>query len=794
MALLRRTTNSRQPTPPPTQVFDEGIDWTRLASALKTRKGFVFLVTVLGTALGVAASRLVRPSYVIEARLWLEASNRRSALSGPIQSSQLFETNAWEELLRSYRVLEQVVRDQRLYLNVASAADSAVLTGFSVTEGVVPDEYVLRIDSTGTRFKLTTKSGRLVDQGVVGDSVGRSVGLRWAPPPASLRSDESLEFSVRTVRDAARDLAAGLQSQMDSKGNFLRVTLRGANPIRAAATLNAVIFRFVRVAGDLKRATLSERTRILSEQLDSARQKLTVADRALESFRVRTITLPGRGDGTGTSAGGDPSSEILKAYFGLVDERDELIRSRAALRQALAVADTGSFPVESLEGIPLIQQSTGMKLLLDELAKKRAELRDLRFRFTDQSQAVQQLLQEIEELEKGALPARVRSLNAELGRRQEVLDGEIAGRARSLEQIPPRVLEHARLTRDVTLSQELYGTLQKRYEEARLAEVSSIPDVRILDMAAVPQDPESRKAKRMIFMAFLATLGAGIFGAVILDRLDPRVRYPVQVTRDMGLTILGGIPHLKNGRGRRARENRAQLLEAFRTLRLSLVHSYGAAGPMLFTVTSPEQGDGKSFVATNLAGIFARQGQRVLLVDGDLRRGRQHGSVDGPRTPGLTEYLEGRAPIDEVIHHSAKWSLDFVPSGTPRMSSGELLTSRRLGQLVAHVKSKYEVIIIDTPPLRAGVDALALSTLAGNLLFVLRTGATDRMLAESKLDLLDRLPVRVLGAVLNDIRGQQGVYRHYAYDSYYQLTGSNTAKRPDGSPALSIPSFTDRDA
>lgn len=768
MALATQSKDHQHSNIPASLEHDAGVDWVRLMSALRSHALFVVAVTVVGTAAAVGASRLIRPSYIVEARLWIEASSPAGAMSGPIQSRQLFETTAWEELLRSYRVLEQVVRDQRLYLGVPSGADSVALADLSIGEEIVPGAYVLRVDSSATRFVLSTQRGRVVDEGLVGDSVGRQVGLQWVHRPGSIQADETVEFSLRTVRDAARDLAMSLQSQMDSKGNFLRVTLHGPDPVGTTAALSAVVMRFVRVAGELKRATLSERTRILTEQLDTARQRLDLAERALESFRVRTITLPGQ-DRIGGS-GEATSSLILGAYFTLLSDREDLRRARAALGQTLRVAEAGSFPVEMLEGIPLIRESAEMEILLDELAKKRAELRELRYRFTDESQAVQQLLQEISDLENGALPAQVRSLDSELSRRQAAVEAEIAGQGESLQRIPPRTLQEAQLGRDVALAQELYGTLQKRFEEARLAEVSSIPDVRILDFPAVPRDPESEQARRIIAMAFLATLGTGILGAIVLDRIDPRLRYPVQVTRELGLNILGGVPRLKNGRGRRARESRAQLLESFRSLRLSLVHSYGSAGPMVLTVTSPEQGDGKSFVATNLGEVFARQGQRVVVVDCDLRRGRQHEVVGGPRSPGLTEYLEGRASADQVIHRSGKRTMDFVPAGEPRLNSGEMLSSRRLGIFLSHLKARYEVVLLDTPPLRAGVDALALSTLAGNLLFVLRTGATDRTVAESKLELLDQLPVRVLGAVLNDIRGQEGAYRHYAYDSYYTIT------------------------
>jgi len=149
-------------------------------------------------------------------------------------------------------------------------------------------------------------------------------------------------------------------------------------------------------------------------------------------------------------------------------------------------------------------------------------------------------------------------------------------------------------------------------------------------------------------------------------------------------------------------------------------------------------------------------------VDADLRRGALHRVLNLRRQPGLTDFLAGdvsRAPVVQTTSHPC---LDFIASGTRRRDAPELLGSAAMTDLVTSLRSTYEVIVVDTAPLGAGVDALVLAKLARNLLMVLRLGRTDRVLAEAKLEILRRLPLRLLGAVLNDVR-DESEYRAYAY-------------------------------
>jgi len=442
----------------------------------------------------------------------------------------------------------------------------------------------------------------------------------------------------------------------------------------------------------------------------------------------------------------------------------------------LAQAADSGLPVDAFASITSVQRSPELSNALKELSDRQAQLRTYRYHYSDAYPLVQRLLGEIAELERRTIPALAQALVAQLAQRQTDLSRQVDVASRDLRQIPARSVEEGRLRRAVQLAEESYNTVQGRFLEATLAaEASGVPDVRILDPAVVPQRPVKNTAPRLLLMGLVAGLGLGVVGAVVLDRLDPRVRYPEQVSRDLGLPILGALPHLRRD------QEPAEVVEALRGVCLNLVHAYGAAGPLLVTVTSPGPGDGKSFLSANLALTFADGGHRTLLIDGDIRRGVLHRRFKAARQPGLTDYLREEATRDQVVQSTAYPWLSFIGCGTRSHRAPELLGSPAMSSLISAVRLDYDVILVDSPPLGAGVDPFILGTATGHVLLVLRTGYSHRELTEAKLEVLDRLPVRTLGAVLNDVpRGSGAGY--YAYYSYhlpgYEAVDEDTAARP----------------
>ena len=292
-----------------------------------------------------------------------------------------------------------------------------------------------------------------------------------------------------------------------------------------------------------------------------------------------------------------------------------------------------------------------------------------------------------------------------------------------------------------------------------------MPDVEVLDPAVAPLLPTKNTALIIILGALAAALALGAGVAILLDQLDKRFRYPEQATNELGLFVLGVVPVVANAKKRKSVDTAAQVVEAFRTIRMNVRYAADPARPLAFTITSPGPGDGKSLISSNLALSFAESGARTLLIDADIRRGELSKVFGTSSRPGLVEYLEGTALIAEVLHPvSAHPNLSLMPGGARKRRAPELLATARLTQLISQMSAEYDVVIVDSPPLGAGFDAFALATATGNLALVLRSGITDRKMAEAKMAVVDTLPVRVMGTVLNGIK-LVGAYQYY---SYYQ--------------------------
>ena len=246
----------------------------------------------------------------------------------------------------------------------------------------------------------------------------------------------------------------------------------------------------------------------------------------------------------------------------------------------------------------------------------------------------------------------------------------------------------------------------------------------------------------------------------------------------MGLPILGAVPHVRQTAPRREplgkhrgpeadADDGARAVEALRGIRLNVHHAAGAVGPLLATITSAGRGEGKSFVSANLAYAFSAVGFRTLLIDGDVRLGALHRPLRGARRPGLTDVLAGSIPPELAVQNTPHERLSFIGAGSRMHRGPELLCSDAMPRLLATFRSSYDVILVDSAPLAAGVDPYALGAATGNVLLVLRTGVTDRGLAEAKVEMLHRLPLRVLGAIMNDVRpGTAYSYYSYSLEGY----------------------------
>ena len=745
---------------PPASPAEDGLDWRRIVAVLMRFKWLLLAVTAAGGAAGFGLTRFMPPQYLTQVTIFIDQPETRSGTDrGPISPGQVIDPESWLDLLRSYAVLEQVAREQRLFLQWDG--DAPALRSLDVAPEFHAGAYRLTTD-TAHGYVLATANGVVFERGTVGDSIGRRLGLLWAPAKGALLPGSTVAFRLQTLREAALGLGEALEARLDLNGNFLKVELRGTRPTRIAAVLNAVAERYVAVAADLKRQRLTGLTGILRDQVQTAEQNLRSAEGALQGYRQQTITLPPDPAGARTEAPQDP---VLGDFFGLQVERQQVARDKEALERLLTQpADSGL--AGALEVIAAVQHSSDLTQALRELTTKQADLRAYRYHYTEAYPPLARKAAEVATLERQTIPTLMRALVADLAARQAELDRRLGTSSRELRRIPARAVEDARLHRAVTIAENLYTGLQQRYQEAVLAEASSMPDLRIFDAAVAPLRPVKNTAPRLMLLGLIGGLGLAVAGVLLLDRFDTRVRYPEQVSHELGLPILGAVPHLKTRTGGQlTREQREHLVEAMRGVCLGVTYAYGTAGPLVLAVTSPGAGDGKSFITANLAVTFADGGRRTLIVDGDLRRGTQHRLLGGDRRPGLADVLRGAAPLDAALRSTTYDGLTLLPCGTRTADAPELLASSRMPGVLAQLRGGYDVILVDCPPLGAGIDPFVIGTLTGNLLLALRTGVSERDVMAAKLEMLRRLPVRLIGAVLNDVPPGTGYYYHYY--SYY---------------------------
>jgi polysaccharide biosynthesis transport protein len=743
--------------------MDEGRGFSlkRFLLALRRYWWIVALSVVAGVGAAFVVPNFVSPEYQAEGALWITTEGRGQDLTGPIRQAGLLESAAWIELLTSYSVLDPVVVGERLYLGYPPA-DSLTFVGFTVAEPFVPGDYRLEVAPDGRAYTLSTSEKEVLERGEVGGPIGAGLGFRWAPSPDVLQRGRIVAFSVVTPRDAARSLAANLTHRMDRQGNFIRLQLRGENPARTARTLNALMERHVEVAAELKRGKLDELTTILQEQLQTVESNLRRAEGELERYRVQTITLPSEESSPIVPGLEQTRGPVFGEFTQLRLTQEGIQRDRRRLEDAVARARAGDVRVEDFEMIPSVRESSQLVSALGHLSETRAELRALRERYTDEYGPVAEVIRREETLTAVTIPSLAETLLEGLLSREADMEQLIDSRASELSQIPPRVIEEARRRREYQIANDLYVNLTQRYETARLAAASSIPDVRILDFAVVPRLAVMDRRMQFMVLALAGALGLGFLLILLLDRFDPKLRDPAEIGQEIGLDLLGTIPRYRKGPV--GRDNSEEIREAFRDLRMKIEFASGAARPLLFSVTSPSEAEGKTFVAANLANAFADLGRRTVLVDGDTRRGDLHHILARSRKPGLTDFLSNGGS-HKVIQNTDNPKLHFVGFGSRKGSSPELLNSSNMQSFLAGLKRRYEVVIFDSPPMAAGSDAFILGAHAGNVLLVLRSGSTNKDLTAVKMESFLRLPVRILGAVLNDFTPQvgQGYYRYYSH-------------------------------
>ncbi len=360
------------------------------------------------------------------------------------------------------------------------------------------------------------------------------------------------------------------------------------------------------------------------------------------------------------------------------------------------------------------------------------------------------------------------------------LDGERALIGERLKLLPEAELESARRLRDVKVANELYLSLLNRAQELKVVKEGTLGNVRVLDPALHADKPVSPRRAQALLLSLFLGLAGGLGLAFARRALDQGVVDPDRLERATGIPIFAHVPYSKLEAGRAtetqppgavqllaAADPRDLAVESLRSLRTALLFALVETGSKVVAVGGPAPGVGKSFVIANLAHLLAESGKRVVIVDCDLRRGTLHRVFGQRRGLGLADVIAG-LPLEEALRPTGQPLLGLLTSGTLPPNPAELLSSERLARLVALLSDRYDLVLLDTPPVLAVTDAVLVAGHAGVNLLVARSGAHPMRELLAAVRQLGRGGIRVNGFVLNAVQLDRGLGRRSAYHYQYK--------------------------
>jgi capsular exopolysaccharide synthesis family protein len=333
-----------------------------------------------------------------------------------------------------------------------------------------------------------------------------------------------------------------------------------------------------------------------------------------------------------------------------------------------------------------------------------------------------------------------------------------------------KAIDYGVLERDVQSNKQLYESLLQRAKETGVSTELKTSNIRVVDKAERPRTPVSPRKALNLSLALVAG-GFLAFGLTFFfEYLDSRIKTPDEITSYLGVASLGMVPALRadatNGQDPMiSRGVPPNFAEAMRAIRTNVLFSSTEEGSRSLVVTSTGPGEGKTLVAANLAISLAQAGQRVLLVDADMRRPRVHSMFNQRQEPGLSNLMVGQAAPSAAMRKSSVPGLWLLTAGRIPPNPAELLGSKRFKDFIHTLREHFDTVIIDSPPIMAVTDAAIAASSTNGIVFVIGAEMTSRQAARAALEQLDKSRPGFIGAVLNRVDLERN---GYYYSNYYR--------------------------
>ena len=351
-----------------------------------------------------------------------------------------------------------------------------------------------------------------------------------------------------------------------------------------------------------------------------------------------------------------------------------------------------------------------------------------------------------------------------------------------------KLVEYSLLRRDYETNQQLYEGLLQRLKEAGISSGLRSSNIHVVDRARPPINPVRPRKSLNIMLSLVVGIALGCALALFNEYLDNSVKIPEDVEQLVNLPVLGIIPAVASVMSYAARRKQlprtmpttgatselatvaqpqSVVSEAYRALRTSILLSTSRHAPQLILISSGQPREGKTTTALNLAITLAQRGDRVVLIDTDLRRPRIHRSFQMTNEKGLSTYLTTRAPVEEVARPVRQVpNLFVITSGPTPPNPAELLSSEPLEGLFAELRRHFDFIVLDSPPAISVADSMILAAHADGVMLVVHGGVTTRETLKHTTKLMNSVNARILGIVLNNVDVRSVDYKYY-YSNYY---------------------------
>ena len=612
--------------------------------------------------------------------------------------------------------------------------------------------------------------------------MGPQPAYRPRPPVwrTLLRVGEESGVSAPPLSDATfKLLAESVKAHEVRQTRMIEIRVEAPSPILAADFANTLVAEYVHQNAKARSQMTGAAEDATRSQLTEMRQKLEASEDAMQSYATQHGLVF-------TSERQNISDDRLRQVQG------DLLRAQADLAEKEARRQlASSSKADSLPDVVRDADLRGLRAKLIDLRRQEAELLTI---FKPDYSEVRKVRAQAEELQSAIDRERDRIVNRILNEYTEASEkhklltityDDAVRRAASESQAAVRydILKH-----EVEANLSAYQGAQARVKELSLAAAIGASNVRVIDPAEPPEHPNSPKLPLNIALGMFSGLTLGIGFVFVQDSTNQNLRHPGEAMMRLGVRELGVIPSVGeniakvkslriyksaaaledrlSGIGDTDNQGHAPTTDDFRTLLTSIMFS-GDDGnqPKLVVITSSSPQEGKTTVASNLAIAFARAGKRVLLIDGDLRKPQVHQLFGLPNAVGLSNLLQGNSSVGEAQRPILSTSiprLSVLTSGSLTETPGDLLFEPHLRVLLASYRERFEMVVVDSPPMMRMPDARLLGRNSDGVILVARANKTTRTsihLASQRLALDNS---RLLGVVLNDWNGEDSQYPSYS--------------------------------